>query len=102
MSTSTIIVIVVLAVLLLLVIGVVAFLMNKRKAEHNRAQAELLRTRAVTRTGDLTEAQAQIARAEAERAEERAAQAKQGHLMEEAHHEDQLREADRIDPDVDH
>ncbi len=103
--------IVVLAVLLLLVIGLVAFLMNKRKTEHNRARAELIRTQAVTHTGDLTEAQrraqeaeaeAQIARAEAERAEERATQAKQGHLMEEAHHEDRLREADRIDPDVDH
>jgi len=111
MSTSTIILIAVLAILLLAVIGVVAFLMNKRKAEHNRARAELIRTQAVTHTGDLTEAQrraeeadaeARIARAEAERAEERASRAKQGHLMEEAHHEDRLREADRIDPDVDH
>ena len=111
MNTSTIVWIIVLAVLLLLVIGLFAFVMNKRKTEHNRARAEEIRTQAVTQTGDLTEAQrraqeaeaqAQLKRAEAERAEERAAQAKQGHVMEEAHHEDRLREADRIDPDVDH
>jgi competence protein ComGC len=111
MDTSTIIWIVVLAVLLLVVVGLVVALMNKRRNEHNRAKAELIRTQAVTHTADLTESQrraeeaeaeARIKQAEAERAEERAARAKQGHLMEEAHHEDRLREADRIDPDVDH
>lgn len=111
MDISAILWILVLVVLLIVVVALVAGLMTKRRREHNRARAELIRTQAVTHTGDLTEshrraeeaeAEARIARAEAERAEERAAKAKQGHLVEEAHHEDRLREADRIDPDVDH
>ena len=111
MNLSAILWILVVAVLLLVVIGLAVAMMNKRRNEHNRARAELIRTQAVTHTGDLTESQrraeeaeaeARIAKAEAERAEERATRAKQGHLIEEAHHEDRLREADRIDPDVDH
>jgi septal ring factor EnvC (AmiA/AmiB activator) len=48
------------------------------------------------------EARAEIARGEAERAEQRAAEARQGMHVEEARQEDVLRKADALDPDVDH
>jgi hypothetical protein len=48
------------------------------------------------------EANAARARAEAERAERQAAEAGRARDMERAAHEDQIREADRLDPDVDH
>ena len=84
---------------------------RKRKAEQQRAHAEELRTQAATRAPDLqqsslqareAEAQAKLKRAEAERAEVEAEQARQGHAVEQARHEDVLREADRVDPDVNH
>ena len=84
---------------------------RKRKAEQQRAHAEELRTQAATRAPDLqqsslqareAEAQAQLKKAEAERAEVEAERARQGHTVEQARHEDVLREADRVDPDVNH
>ena len=48
------------------------------------------------------EARAQQARAQAERAEAEAHEARTVHQVEEAEHEDRIREADRIDPQVDH
>ena len=48
------------------------------------------------------ELEAERKRLEAERAEAEAERARQGHLQEHAKIEDQVREADRVDPDVDH
>jgi hypothetical protein len=48
------------------------------------------------------EARAERLRLEAERAQESAAQARQGYDVEQARVEDRIREADRLDPDVDH
>ena len=48
------------------------------------------------------EARAERLRLEAERAQDSAAQARQGYDVEQARVEDRIREADRLDPDVDH
>ena len=54
------------------------------------------------RQAQEAEARAQQARAQAERAEAEAHEARTVHQVEEAEHEDRIREADRIDPQVDH
>jgi FtsZ-interacting cell division protein ZipA len=98
-------------VAVIVVIAIVAIVMaaNKKRTEQHRTQAEELRTEASTQAGGLTEsqrsaeearAQAELAKAEADRAAERAAAAEQGHQVEQATYEDKLREADRVDPDV--
>ncbi len=48
------------------------------------------------------EARAERLRLEAEQAQDSAAQARQGYDVEQARVEDRVREADRLDPDVDH
>jgi FtsZ-interacting cell division protein ZipA len=107
MPTWLIWVIVILVVLV--VLGLIVSMMNKRKTEQKRARADELRTEATTQAGGLTESQrqaedarakAELARSEAQRAEEQAASAEQGHQVEQASYEDKLREADRVDPDV--
>jgi hypothetical protein len=50
----------------------------------------------------VAEAEAERARVEAERAATRAAELRRGQQHEEARVEDHVREADRVDPDVDH
>jgi hypothetical protein len=84
---------------------------RKRKVAQQRAHAEELRTQAATQSSDLeeshrrtreAEAQAQLKQAEAERAAREAEQARQGHTVEQARQEEVLREADRVDPDVNH
>jgi FtsZ-interacting cell division protein ZipA len=107
----TIIITIVVIVLAILLIGLIVSMVRKRNAETNRAHAEQLRTEAATqaptvsdsqRQAEAAEAQAQVARAEAERAELRANEAQQGAQVDQARQEDALREADRLDPDVDH
>jgi hypothetical protein len=101
--------VVIVIVVVVVLAGLVVSMTSKKRAEQNRARAEELRTTASDRGGSLTETQrqadeakakAELARAEAQRAEEQAAAASQGHQVEQARYEDQLREADQIDPDV--
>lgn len=104
------------ALVALLVVGallivVIAVALSRRNTEQKRSRAEQLRLQAATQEpaisesraqADDAEAQALLARQEAERAEERAAEARQGMHLDEARQEDAVREADRVDPDVDH
>lgn len=115
MSTESLILLIVVVVAVLVVVGVLAMMASRRKAaaqaERDRAQAREIRSEAATtstavRDSDMRAREVQLeadrARLEAERAERRAAEAQQGARVEEALHEDKLREADRVDPDVDH
>jgi len=101
---------IILAVVVVIAIVAIVAMANKKRTEQHRVQAEELRTQANSQAGGLTEsqraadearAQAELAQAEAERAADRARAAEQGHQVEQATYEDQLREADRVDPDVD-
>jgi hypothetical protein len=100
---------VIVAVVVALAIVVIVPMANKKRTEQHRVRADELRSEASTQASGLTEsqraaeearAQAELARAEADRAAERAEAAEQGHQVEQASYEDKLREADRIDPDV--
>ena len=108
MSGGAIVWIVVLVVVLVVLGVVVATMMNKRKKDQRRAHASHLRTEAAAQSDSIAqsehearraEADAEAARAEAERAERRAAEARTGVHMDQAAQEDQIREANRIDPD---
>lgn len=103
--------IVIAVVVVLAVVGLLLMAAKKKKQEQRRTQAEQLRTDAHAQSGSLVdsdlqareaEAEAARARAEAERAERQAAEAGRARDMERASHEDHIRQADRIDPDVDH
>jgi uncharacterized coiled-coil DUF342 family protein len=109
MSTWLIWVIVIIVVVIV-VAGIVS-MAGKRRTEVRHSRAEELRQDASTQASGLAEsqrqtdelrAQADLAKAEAERAQEQAATAEQSHQAEQAGYEDTLREADRIDPAVDH
>jgi hypothetical protein len=85
--------------------------MRKRRAERQRTQAQQLRQEAVSNVDRIdqssveakeAEARAERARLEAERAEAQAQEAQRAVDMERATYEDRIREADRLDPDVDH
>jgi FtsZ-interacting cell division protein ZipA len=107
MSSEQIIWVLVAIVVVAALVGVAMMASRRRgtaKVEHRRHEAEQLREDAVAGASGLTSsrAEAQEARAEAEAAQNRAAQAQQGAAMDEAVVEDRVREADRIDPDVDH
>jgi FtsZ-interacting cell division protein ZipA len=110
-STSQIVFIIVLALVIIALIGVAGYVMNKKKTEQNRARAEDLRSEASSAATELPEAQvrareaearAERARLDAQKAEDDAAQANQALSAEQAQYEDRVREADRLDPDVDH
>lgn len=96
------------AIVVVVALVAVALMASKRrgsaKVEHRRHEAEQLREDAVAGASGLTSsrAEAQEARAEAEAARARATQAERGAAMDEATVEDRVREADRVDPDVDH
>ena len=103
--------IVIAVVVVLAVVGLLLMAAKKKKQEQRRTQAEELRTDAHAQSASLldadrqardAEAEAARARAEAERAEQQAAEAGRARDMEHASHEDHIRQADRIDPDVDH
>ncbi|HEY3530203.1 MAG TPA: hypothetical protein VGK78_13745 [Nocardioides sp.] len=102
--------VIVIVVVLVVIAAVVVSLGSKRRTGQRRGRAEQLRQEASGQASDLAESQrrteelrarADLARSEAERAEERAATAEKSHQMEQAGYEDRLREADRLDPDVD-
>jgi FtsZ-interacting cell division protein ZipA len=110
-STGTIVLIIVIAVIVLALIGLAMWMGGKKKREHRHAEAERIRQEAAAHAGGLQESQVQAreaearaeqARLQAQRAEEEAARAHQGVSQEKALHEDKLREADRLDPNVDH
>jgi FtsZ-interacting cell division protein ZipA len=110
-STGTIVLIIVIAVIVLALIGLAMWMGGKKKREHRHAEAERIRQEAAAHAGGLQESQVQAreaearaeqARLQAQRAEEEAARAHQGVSQEKALHEDRLREADRLDPNVDH
>jgi biopolymer transport protein ExbB/TolQ len=112
--SDTVIWIIVAAIAVLVLLAALAFALrtNRRKdVENRRAQAEQLRQEATATAPDQTEArlraqeadaQAELARREAERAQQAAAEEQRRVAAEEAHRENLVREADRIDPDVDH
>lgn len=113
MSTGILILLVVAVVVVAVIVVLVAMRSSRHQAaqlEQNRNRAEELRHQATATTGvrdsDLEAREAQIgadrARLEAEQAQARAAEAQMGVQVEEARREDQLHEADRLDPDVDH
>lgn len=111
METSTILWIVVIALVLLLVVGLIVAAARRKATERRRTQAEEIRHEAAAGTGDVSdadirareaEAEAERARLQAQRAEKDAAGARRDLDVEHAQHEDRVREADRLDPDVDH
>jgi len=102
--------IILIVVIAVIVVGVAVALMGNKRTAAKREEAETLRNEAAERTAsveasrreaDEQAARAEVARAEAARAEEAALQAQQGVQVEEARVEDQVRAADRVDPDVD-
>lgn len=111
METGQIILIIIVVVVVLAVIGLVVAMSRKRRAAQNRDQAAGLRQDAQAKQSGVAhedlkareaELEAERKRLEAERAESRAAETRKGQQQEHAKVEDQVREADRIDPDVDH
>jgi len=110
-SGSQIVWMIVLAVVIIALIGLLGFVMNKKKMERNRARAGGLRSEAGAAATEIpaaqvrareAEARAERVRLEAQKAEEEAARANQALSTEQARYEDRVREADRLDPDVDH
>jgi hypothetical protein len=110
-TTQQIIWTVVIVVAALVVIGLIVASMRKKSQQDNRARAAEIREAAEAKAATIpdtqarareTEAQAEQARLQAERAEERAQAARTAAAQQEALHEDQVRAADRLDPDVDH
>lgn len=102
---------IILAVIVIVVLALLATVMNQRNKERRRAQAAELRNEAAGQARGLhetelrardAEAEAERKRVEAERAEREAHEASRARAQEQAVHEDRLREADRLDPDVDH
>lgn len=100
----------VIVIVVIVVVAAALFaMMSRRRSVQRRERAEALRQEATTQASGLTESQRQaeearakadLARAEAERAEARASTAEQSHQVEQAGYEDKLRQADRLDPDV--
>lgn len=110
MDTDTLIWVIAAVVAALVVIGLLVAQTNKKKQRQHEARATELRQDAAARTPAVDEAdvrakEAQVeadrARYEAQQAEARAQEAQQARVVEEAELEDQLREADRLDPRVD-
>jgi len=102
---------VIVIVVVLVIAALLVSLVGKRRTEQRRIRAEELRQDASAQASGLTESQreaeelrakAELAEAEAERAAEQAQTAEQSHQVEQAGYEDKLREADRLDPAVDH
>ena len=102
--------IIVLVVVVLLLVAAAVALMGRRKrrrlqlAEQHRAGAreELRDLHQHQAHADEAEQRAAAARAEAERAERAAREARETQQVQAARAEDKVREADRLDPRVDH
>jgi FtsZ-interacting cell division protein ZipA len=97
-------------VIVLVLIALAAWLMSRRKKQQQVEQAERLRTEAQQHATAIPEAQlrareaevqAERARLDAERAQQQAAEANVAATQQQAVHEDRLRTADEIDPNVD-
>lgn len=105
---------VIIALIVLAAIVVIALIMSamrKRKQEANRTRAAELREEARSGATGIPEAQvradqeaaeAEQRRIEAEKAERRAAESHQQVAQQQAQHEEKVRAADRLDPDVNH
>lgn len=100
----------VVVVIVVLAVAALVVSMLRRKQAERRHQAQALRAEAAGGSGSIAEsqrraeearAQEERARHQAEQARERAEAARQRLLVDEAHQEDRIREADRVDPDVD-
>lgn len=114
MDTENIIWLVVAVVVVLAVAAALAMMARRRKQrdlEQRAAQADQLRHRAAAQTHDVrssdlrakeAEAEATLARARADRAEQEAVAVNQEAAFEQARQEGVVREADKIDPGVDH
>jgi FtsZ-interacting cell division protein ZipA len=110
MTLLTIVIIVAVLVVIAVVVTAV-FGLNKRHRTQRHHEAVTLREEAVSGTPAIqeselhaqeAEARAERSRLQAERAEHEAAAARQGVDVEQAEYEDRIREADRVDPAVDH
>lgn len=91
---------VIIVVVVLVVVAVVAILAlraMRTRDDQRRHRADQLRSKAAAQSGTVD-----VARAEADRAEQQAAEARLAADVEEARQEDSLRAADTLDPDVDH
>lgn len=109
MATSTIVWIVVIAVVVILV-GLLIVSMRRKSRAEDHAQATDLRDQADTRAAGLPDLQGRVdqaedraatARLEAERAEDHAGSVRAEAAQQRAIHEDEIRAADRLDPQVD-
>lgn len=110
MSNTTAVIIVVVAVVVVAAI-VIALLVRTKGRERRARQANELRTTAASQSTDVEYAQreaaarqaaADQAAEEAQLAQSRAEESRRDLLHTEAQQEDTVREADRLDPDVDH
>lgn len=104
-----VIVLIVLAVLLL--VGLVWSMARRKQDQQRRTRADELRTEAAGSAQEhrdeeakarAAEAEAARVRAEADQLEHRAQDQRSTSEVTRARHEDRIREADRLDPDVDH
>ena len=111
MNTEGIILLVVAVVVVLAAVAMLARRRKQHDLEQRQVQADQLRHQAADQVQDVrgsdlrakeAEAEATLAQARAERAEQEAAAVNREAAVEQARHEDVVREADRIDPDVDH
>ena len=106
-----VLIIILVIVAVAVVAGLIWMSVNRKKEQHARERADELRSEAATTAASHDEqaARAREAQAEADRVRARAdlleAQAREertAYDQAQARQEDHLREADRIDPDVDH
>lgn len=111
MSGTEVLIAVVIVVVVLLVVAGLLVSSRNRKRQQAREQAERLRADAAGVAAVQPEQAAQVrekeaaaaqARAEAERLEQEAHTTRTDYDMTRAQQEDAVREADRLDPDVDH
>ena len=111
MSATSIIVLVAVVLVLLVLLGLIVGSARRRSLADDRARADQLRRHAHEDAADIPDARERVAAAEAdaeearrraEAAEERADEERVALHQQEAAHEDRLRAADRLDPDVDH
>jgi FtsZ-interacting cell division protein ZipA len=102
---------IILAVVIVVVLLVALAVLRSVRRKERAAKAEELRSEARTHATELgstraeakeAEVRAEAARLQAERAQHDADAAKTALAQEEATHEDRLREADRLDPSVNH
>ena len=102
---------IILAIVIVVVVLLALAVWRSAQRKERSARAEALRAEARTSAPDIgatrseaeeAEVRANAARLEAERAQRDAEAAKTALAQQEATHADRLREADRLDPEVDH